>query len=196
MAYQDALFQLGMDLTRSSTAQKEDHGETTRVARAVVSTPENTLPRQGDAEVGRFQDRMGSGIAGSHLIVDLFGARGLDDAELIERTLRRCAEIAGVPVLHVHLTAGTPDGVSGFAAIGGGHISIHTHPETGTAALDLFVRGDVQSVPAVKALEKAFDAARVVVRQHTRGDEQKALAQATVAFRPASRSRAKVRKAA
>ena len=32
MAYDDALFQLGMDLTRSSTAQKEDHGENARVA--------------------------------------------------------------------------------------------------------------------------------------------------------------------
>ena len=32
MAYDDTLFQLGMDLTRSSTAQKEDHGETAHVA--------------------------------------------------------------------------------------------------------------------------------------------------------------------
>ena len=27
MAFNDTLFQLGMDLTRSSTAQKEDHGQ-------------------------------------------------------------------------------------------------------------------------------------------------------------------------
>src|SRR5437763_16642838 len=32
MAYTDSLFQLGMDLTRSSTAQKEDHGQTAHVA--------------------------------------------------------------------------------------------------------------------------------------------------------------------
>ena len=32
MAYTDALFQLGMDLTRSSTAQKEDHGQTAQLA--------------------------------------------------------------------------------------------------------------------------------------------------------------------
>ena len=31
MAYTDSLFQLGMDLTRSSTAQKEDHGQTALV---------------------------------------------------------------------------------------------------------------------------------------------------------------------
>ena len=200
MAFKDALFQLGMDLTRSSTAQKEDIGDTTRTSRAVVATPENTLPRhispkQG-AEVGRFQDRVGSGIAGSHLIVDLFGARRLDDADLIEKTLRRCAELAGASVHHVHLNAGTPEGVSGFAAISGGHISIHTHPQTGCAALDIFVRGEIQSVTTVKVLEKAFSAARVVVRQHSRGDEQQVLAQASAAMRATPRSRARVRKAA
>ena len=163
MAFTDALFQLGMDLTRSSTAQKEDHGETARpLARVVVPKSELTMQSHG-AEVGRFQDRVGSGIAGSHLVIDLFGARRLDDAALIERTLRLCAELAGASVHHVHLNAGSPeDGVSGFAALSGGHISIHTHPKTGSAALDIYVRGDITSVRAVDVLEKAFSAARVV----------------------------------
>jgi S-adenosylmethionine decarboxylase len=193
MAYQDALFQLGMDLTRSSTAQKEDHDETPRVARDVVSKSGN-LPRQG-SEVGRFQDRLGSGFAGSHLIIDMFGARRLDDAGHIERTLRRCAELAGAVVVHVHLDAGTPsEGVSGFAVVGGGHLSIHTHPETGSAALDVYVRGAIASAPVVSVLEKAFSASRVVVREHTRGDEQQA--QANALARAPQRSRTKVRRAA
>ena len=78
----------------------------------------------------------------------------------------------------------------------GGHISVHTHPLTGTAALDIFVRGDIKSSGTVEMLERAFSASRVVVREHTRGDEQKALAQATVAKRPVQRSRTRVRKAA
>jgi S-adenosylmethionine decarboxylase len=32
MAFYDTLFQLGMDLTRSSTAQEEDHREAAQVA--------------------------------------------------------------------------------------------------------------------------------------------------------------------
>jgi S-adenosylmethionine decarboxylase len=194
MAYQDALFQLGMDLTRSSTAQKEDHGETARhVARDVVPAPGDQSrldePRR-TAEVGRFQDRLASGFAGSHLIVDLFGACRLDDADHIERTLRRCAELAGTEVRHAHMNAGSPhDGVSGFAAVVGGHISIHTHPETGTAALDILVRGEIKSARVVSALEQAFSAAKVVVRRHRRGAAQSAGAQP-------QRSRAKVRKAA
>ena len=47
MAYNDALFQLGMDLTRSSTAQKEDHG---KVAHVVVA--QNTA--SNDRVSGRF----------------------------------------------------------------------------------------------------------------------------------------------
>ncbi len=193
MAYQDALFQLGMDLTRSSTAQKEDHGEPPHVVRDVVSKS-GYLPRQG-SEVGRFQDRLGSGFAGSHLIIDMFGARRLDDAGHIERTLRRCAELAGVVVVHVHLDAGTPSqGVSGFAAVGGGHLSIHTHPETGSAALDVYLRGAIASAPVVSVLEKAFSASRVVVREHTRGDEQQVQGK-TIAGQ-SQRNRAKVRRAA
>ena len=59
---------------------------------------------------------------------------------------------------------GTPaEGVSGFAALNGGHISIHTDPLTGIAALDIFVRGDIKSGRTVEMLEKAFSASRVVV---------------------------------
>ncbi len=196
MAYQDALFQLGMDLTRSSTAQEEDRGEAPRLARDVVSRSELTLPRQ-NSEVGRFQDRVGSGFAGSHLIIDMFGARRLDDAGHIERTLRRCAELAGAIVVHVHLDAGTPsEGVSGFAVVGGGHLSIHTHPLTGSAALDIYVRGDIEADAVVGVLEKAFSAARVVVRRHTRGDEQQVIAQASAVQRSQQRGRTKVRRAA
>ena len=36
MAYDDTLFQLGMDLTRSSTAQKEDHGQSALLAREIL----------------------------------------------------------------------------------------------------------------------------------------------------------------
>ena len=72
MAFKDALFQLGMDLTRSSTAQKEDHGETARpLARVVVPKSEIVVQSHGNAvqshgnavqshgaEVGRFKDRV------------------------------------------------------------------------------------------------------------------------------------------
>ena len=63
MAYTDSLFQLGMDLTRSSTAQKEDHGQA-HVAH--------------DDRKDYFIERDGHRYAGTHLIIDLFGAKRLE----------------------------------------------------------------------------------------------------------------------
>ena len=193
MAYQDTLFQLGMDLTRSSTAQKEDHGETARVARKVVPAPDRR------SEVGRFQDRDGAGAAGSHLIIDLFGATRLDDAEHIERAMRQCAEAAGATLSHVHLDCGSMTRhVSGFAALDRGHVSIHTNPGTGFAALDVFLRGQTDMTPCVNVLEKAFSATRVVLKRHQRGSEHLPMPQPAEALgvHDRSKSRSRVRKAA
>ena len=72
MAFNDTLFQLGMDLTRSSTAQKEDHGEPARViSRSVVSEPAADRSEGTDG----YKDRGAGGNSGSHLIIDLFGAK-------------------------------------------------------------------------------------------------------------------------
>src|SRR6516164_3714119 len=85
MAYTDSLFQLGMDLTRSSTAQKEDHGEIAHVAHiAGVKAGYDHEDRKDF-----FIERDGVKFAGTHLIIDLFGAKRLDDIKHIEKTLKR-----------------------------------------------------------------------------------------------------------
>ena len=89
MAYTDALFQLGMDLTRSSTAQKEDHGSS-----ALAQTEDRK---------DYFTERDGVKCAGTHLIIDLFGAKRLDDLRHIQDTLKKCVEVAGATLLHIHL---------------------------------------------------------------------------------------------
>src|SRR5256885_16138050 len=83
MAYTDSLFQLGMDLTRSSTAQKEDHGQSAHGAH--------------DDRKDYFIERDGHRYAGTHLIIDLFGAKRLDDLKHIKETLKRCVEVADSP---------------------------------------------------------------------------------------------------
>ena len=118
MAYTDSLFQLGMDLTRSSTAQKEDHGQSALVAY--------------EDRKDYFIERDGHRYAGTHLIIDLFGAKRLDDLKHIKETLKRCVEVAGATLLHIHLHHFTPNGgVSGVAVLAESHISIHSWPEAG-----------------------------------------------------------------
>jgi S-adenosylmethionine decarboxylase len=129
MAYTDSLFQLGMDLTRSSTAQKEDHGQTALGAH--------------DDRKDYFIERDGVRFAGTHLLIDLFGAKRLDDLKHIKETLKRCVEVAGATLLHIHLHHFTPNGgVSGVAVLAESHISIHSWPEVGYAALDDRGAGD------------------------------------------------------
>ncbi len=158
MAFDDALFQLGMDLTRgSSTAQKEEHGDG-----AIAHGHRKDY----------FVESDGVRHAGTHLLVDLFGAERLDDLKHIERTLRRCVSAAGATLLHIHLHHFTPNGgVSGVAVLSESHISIHSWPEADYAALDIFMCGDARPYEAIGVLKDAFLPDNVVVKQHLRGQE-------------------------
>jgi S-adenosylmethionine decarboxylase len=202
MAYSDTLFQLGMDLTRSSTAQKEDHGETAHVAHTAGKMT-GTHPARNDD----FIERNGVRYAGNHLLIDVFGAKGLENIEHIEQTLKRCAEVAGATVLHVHLRRVTPNnGVAGVAVLAESHISAHTWPEANYAAFDVFMCGDTKPERCVEVLMKAFDASDVVVKPVKRGEGVQPIkvhAMAAVAkrsetatVRRSANARTKVRKAA
>jgi S-adenosylmethionine decarboxylase len=174
MAYDDALFQLGMDLTRSSTAQEEEYGETAHVAQYSVRVPRNAADRVSEFEDRKdfFIEREGVRFAGHHLIIDLFGARRLDDLKHVERTLKRCAEVAGATLLHTHLHHFTPNGgVAGVAVLSESHISIHSWPEANYAALDVFMCGETQPHLVIDILRQAFQARDVVVKEHKRGED-------------------------
>ncbi|HUJ36188.1 MAG TPA: adenosylmethionine decarboxylase [Hyphomicrobium sp.] len=119
-----------------------------------------------------FIERDGVRFAGTHLIVDLFGARRLDDLEHIKRTLKRCVEVAGATLLHIHLHHFTPNGgVSGVAVLSESHISIHSWPEADYAALDVFMCGNAQPHKCIEVLREAFSARDVLVKTHHRGSE-------------------------
>ncbi len=154
MAFNDTLFQLGMDLTRSSPAQKEDLHASQGARVALEDTTED--------RVGRY--------AGQHLLIDLYGAKRLDDVEHVERTLKRCVEASGATLLHMHLHPLKPTGgVTGVAVLEESHISIHSWPETGYAALDVFMSGTADPARAIPVLQEAFEAGEVVVKTHLRG---------------------------
>jgi S-adenosylmethionine decarboxylase len=183
MAYTDSLFQLGMDLTRSSTAQKEDHGQSAHVAH--------------DDRKDYFIERDGVRFAGTHLLIDLFGAQRLDDLKHIKETLKRCVEVAGATLLHIHLHHFTPNGgVSGVAVLAESHISIHSWPEVGYAALDVFMCGHAKPHMAVDVLNAAFKPERTVVKEHLRANSMNERTWEIAANKKAPVRLAKARKAA
>lgn len=108
--------------------------------------------------------------AGSHLILDLYGSSRLDDLEFVERTLIECVRAAGATLLHIKLHPFEPNGgVSGVAVLAESHISIHSWPEHGYAAVDVFMCGAARPEACIEVLQKAFAPQRIAIEEILRG---------------------------
>ena len=117
-----------------------------------------------------FVTRDGMTYAGMHLLVDLWGARGLNDPAAIDAALRGAATAAGATILHGHFHHFSPNGgVSGVLVLAESHISIHTWPERDFAAIDIFMCGACDPRRSLPVLERAFAPARIAVVQQHRG---------------------------
>jgi S-adenosylmethionine decarboxylase len=139
-------------------------------ARAPARTVPVPIP-EGDADCkDHFVCKNGMTFAGSHLIIDLWEAEGLDDKDRIEQAMIDAVEAAGATLLHIHLHTFTPSGgVSGVAVLAESHISVHTWPERGYAAFDIFMCGNAEPRKAFSVLKQAFAPKRVVLGEHKRG---------------------------
>lgn len=126
-------------------------------------------PAQPGNHAGHFAVRNGVRCAGAHLIVDVYGGERLNDIDHIEETLRKCVAASGATLLHIHLHHFQPNGVSGVAVLAESHISIHTWPDAGYAALDVFMCGNANPDACVPVLREAFKAKQVAVSELLRG---------------------------
>ncbi len=81
---------------------------------------------------------------GRHLILDLYNCDRdlLDDYEELERLLQVALNMAGANILRVFGEKFQPQGVTLLALLAESHASIHTWPELGYAAIDLYTCGD------------------------------------------------------
>lgn len=140
-----------------------------------VRTPARTVPvpippRDEDRNKDHFITRNGLTYAGSHLIIDLWDAEGLDDRNRIEQALIDGVTAAGATLLHIHLhTFSEGGGISGVAVLSESHISVHTWPERGYAAFDIFMCGDAEPRKALGVFKEAFSPGRIVIGEHKRG---------------------------
>lgn len=81
---------------------------------------------------------------GRHLLVEYRGclADRLDNQDFVESLMRRAAEAAGATIVQSAFHRFSPQGVSGVVVIQESHLSIHTWPESGYAAVDFYTCGD------------------------------------------------------
>lgn len=107
---------------------------------------------------------------GTHLLIDFWGAHNLGSEALVKKALRQAAEACGATVLDIRLHHfGEGAGVTGVAILSESHISIHTWPETGYVALDIFLCGKCDPHKALPVLKEAFLPEKVRVSEHRRG---------------------------
>jgi len=95
---------------------------------------------------------------GQHLLVEFWGCnpRSLNDKDYLESKLRQAAEAANTTVVGVFLHQFTPEGVSGVVVIQESHLSIHTWPETGYAAVDFYTCGEGNPWKAFEVLKESL----------------------------------------
>lgn len=109
---------------------------------------------------------------GNHLIIDLKTSDTAEKLKLadlshIQKILQNSAAAAGATVLRIEgHKFGDDAGVTAFAMLAESHISVHTWPENGFAAFDIFMCGDAgqQLKKSVRVIQREFLAASLIER--------------------------------
>jgi len=107
---------------------------------------------------------------GRQLVIDAWGCGELDDEEKVKSFLEECVKACGATLLSTDTHRFSPQGISGIAVIAESHISIHTWPEYGYAAIDVFTCGkDVEPYSAIDVIKRFFSPERMTVNEVKRG---------------------------
>ena len=137
------------------------------MARINTQLPQNTARIVSD---DYFVEQDGLTFAGSHLLLDLWGANNLEDPDQIEQVLSAAAEAAGATVLHAHIHRfESGGGVSGVVVLAESHISIHTWPERNFAAIDIFMCGGGDPYKSIPKIRDFFAPDKLNVSEQKRG---------------------------
>jgi spermidine synthase len=104
------------------------------------------------------------------MICEFWGATSLSDSAYTERALLRAVEAGKATLIKTVVHQFTPQGVSGVAVLAESHLSVHTWPELGYAAIDYFTCGQHVDMEAILAsLREAYQPTRVDTRLLSRG---------------------------
>lgn len=109
---------------------------------------------------------------GTHALIDFWGVKAakLTDLAFVEAALRKAAIAANATVLSANLHQfGGHQGLTGFLLLAESHLSIHTWPEDGFAALDVYLCGSGQIELCIGALREAFSPTNETIQRTVRG---------------------------
>jgi len=107
--------------------------------------------------------------AGTHLFVDMWGARNTDNASAIRSAILKAVEDSAATLLKLELSEfGEHAGVTAFAILAESHICVNTWYEEQMVAIDIFFCAGLDPYRCIPALQAAFLPERVEVSEHKR----------------------------
>ncbi len=109
---------------------------------------------------------------GRHILAELYGCTTevLNDLQKIEDIMVAAALEAGAEIREVAFHKFSPQGVSGVVVISESHLAIHTWPELGYAAVDIFTCGDtVDPWISCEYIKAKFSAQNMAANEVKRG---------------------------
>lgn len=108
---------------------------------------------------------------GRHLIAEYYSANPekLDDLHFVREAMLEAARRVGATVIGESFHSFVPQGVSGSVVIAESHLSIHTWPEYGYAAVDIFTCGNLNPRHGFRWLDEAFECGSCRVQEILRG---------------------------
>lgn len=114
---------------------------------------------------------------GRHFLIEYHGCNPdtLDNVDLVRDIMVFAANESGATILNIYLHKFSPQGVSGVIVIAESHIAIHTWPEHGYAAVDIFTCGsNVDPWVAYKIMKDKLGSSESSTKEITRGTLPKA----------------------
>ena len=109
---------------------------------------------------------------GIHFLIEFFGCATaqLDDIAFWKRIMTKAVETSDVSILNEHFYCFAPHGPTGYFLLSASHISLHTWPEHGYAACDVFSCGGEEETKAiVKYIKAELCHEKIKTRKFKRG---------------------------
>lgn len=110
---------------------------------------------------------------GRHLLLEMWGCckEIIDNVNVIKEILTKATESTKATLVDVVCHRFSPYGVTGVAILAESHISVHTWPEYGYAAGDIFICGNtINPQNAASFIIQAFHAKETSLLELKRGD--------------------------
>ena len=110
--------------------------------------------------------------AGTHVVADFWNGKVIEDKKELEQLLRGAAKAANCKPLEISIYKFAPQGITGVILLAESHIAVHTWPEIGYTAIDIFTCGkEARPKEALRFFEEYLQPRKVDVREMKRGKQ-------------------------